>query len=104
MLILPQNSLTAEHLAVRLREVRASIAAAAKAAGRNEDCVTLLAVSKGRSAEAVRTLAQLGVENFGENYLQEAAPKLESLSGMELTWHYIGRVQANKTRAVAERF
>jgi pyridoxal phosphate enzyme (YggS family) len=64
----------------------------------------LLAVSKGRSATTVRILAQLGVENFGENYLQEAQPKLEALAGMELTWHYIGRLQANKTRAVAERF
>ncbi len=104
MLIVPQNSLTAEDLAARYRQVRASIAAAAKAAGRNEDCVTLLAVSKGRSASAVRMLARLGVENFGENYLQEALPKLEALAGLELTWHYIGRLQANKTRVVAEQF
>jgi pyridoxal phosphate enzyme (YggS family) len=104
MLIVPQNSLTTADLAARYREVRVSIAAAATAAGRNEDCVTLLAVSKGRSATAVRTLARLGVENFGENYLQEAEPKLEVLAGMELTWHYIGRLQANKTRNVAERF
>jgi len=84
--------------------VRASIAAAATAAGRNEDCVTLLAVSKGRSATAVRMLSRLGVENFGENYLQEAVPKLEALAGLDLIWHYIGRLQANKTRTVAERF
>src|ERR1700704_4120771 len=104
MLIVPQNSLTAEDLAVRCRQVRASIAAAATAAGRNEDCVTLLAVSKGRSATAVRMLSRLGVENFGENYLQEAVPKLEALADLELIWHYIGRLQANKTRTVAERF
>ncbi len=104
MLIAPQNSLTAEDLAARYRQVRASIAAAASAAGRNEDCVTLLAVSKGRNANAVRMLSQLGVENFGENYLQEAVPKLEALAGLELTWHYIGKLQANKTRTVAERF
>jgi hypothetical protein len=104
MLIVPQNSLTTEDLAARYREVRASIAAASAAAGRNEDCVTLLAVSKGRSATAVRTLARLGVEDFGENYLQEAEPKLEALADLELTWHYIGRLQANKTRGVAERF
>ncbi len=104
MLIGPQNSLATEDLAARYREVRASIAAAAKAAGRNEDCVTLLAVSKGRSASAVRTLAHLGVENFGENYLQEAQPKLDALAGMELSWHFIGHLQSNKTRAVAERF
>ena len=104
MLIVPQNSLTAEDLAARYLQVRASIAAAASAAGRNEDCVTLLAVSKGRSANTVRMLAHLGVDNFGENYLQEAVPKLEALAGLELIWHYIGRLQANKTRTVAERF
>jgi PLP dependent protein len=104
MLIGPQNSPAAGELAQRFRALRARIAAAAAAAGRNEDCVTLLAVSKGRSAAAVQALAQLGVENFGENYLQEALPKLAALAGMELTWHYIGRLQANKTRAVAERF
>ncbi len=84
--------------------MRARIGAAARAAGRNEDCVTLLAVSKGHGAEAVRALAQLGVEHFGESYLQEALPKLDALSGMELSWHFIGRLQANKTRTIAERF
>src|SRR3954447_17384050 len=104
MLIGPQNSSASEHLAARYREVRALIARAALASGRNEDCVTLLAVSKGRSVDEIQTLARLGVEHFGENYLQEAVPKLQGLAGMELTWHYIGRLQANKTRAVAERF
>jgi pyridoxal phosphate enzyme (YggS family) len=104
MLIGPQNSPPAAELARRYRALRARISAAASASGRNEDCVTLLAVSKGRSAAEVQALAQLGVENFGENYLQEALPKLTELAGMELTWHYIGRLQANKTRAIAERF
>ncbi len=88
----------------RLRAVRMRIAAAARAAGRNEDSVTLLAVSKGHDAAAVRALARLGVEHFGESYLQDAGPKLDALAGLELCWHYIGRLQANKTRAVAERF
>jgi PLP dependent protein len=104
MLIGPQNSPPAAELARRYRELRARIAATAAAAGRNEDCVTVLAVSKGRGAAAVQALAQLGVEHFGENYLQEALPKLGALAGLELTWHYIGRLQANKTRAIAERF
>ena len=104
MLIVPQNSSATEDLAARYREVRASITAAAAAAGRNEHCVTLLAVSKGRDVTAIRTLAQLGIEHFGENYLQEALPKLESLAGVQLNWHFIGRLQANKTRIVAERF
>ena len=104
MLIGPQNLAPADDLAARLREVCARMAAAARRAGRSEDCVTLLAVSKGHGAEAVRALAQLGVEHFGESYLQEAGPKLDALSGMELSWHFIGRLQANKTRAIAERF
>ncbi len=104
MLIGPQNSALADDLAVRLRALRARIAAAARAAGRDENCVTLLAVSKGHGAEAVRSLAQLGVEHFGESYLQEALPKLAALSGMELSWHFIGQLQANKTRTIAERF
>ena len=104
MLIRPQNSPMTDDPAARLRALRARVAAAALAAGRNADCVTLLAVSKGHSAAAALALAQQGVEHFGESYLQEAIPKLDALAGMELTWHFIGRMQANKTRAVAERF
>jgi PLP dependent protein len=104
MVIGPQNSLLADELAMRLAQVRARIGAAARSAGRTEDCITLLAVSKGRSCAAIRILAQLGVGNFAESYLQEALPKLEALAGLELIWHFIGRLQANKTRAVAERF
>ncbi|HVN98997.1 MAG TPA: YggS family pyridoxal phosphate-dependent enzyme [Steroidobacteraceae bacterium] len=88
----------------RLRAVRARIGQAARAAGRTEDSVTLLAVSKGHGATEVRALAQLGVEHFGESYVQEACPKLDALAGLELCWHFIGRLQANKTREVAERF
>ena len=104
MLILPQNSPKNPDLAARLRALRAQIAAAALAAGRNEDSVTLVAVCKGQSVDSVQALARLGVEHFGESYLQEALPRIEELRGMELTWHFIGRLQANKTRAVAEHF
>jgi len=104
MLIGPQNSAVADSFEARLRSVRARIAAAARAAGRTEDSVTLLAVSKGHGPDAVRALARSGVEHFGENYLQEAVPKLDALAGLELCWHFIGQLQANKTRAVAERF
>jgi len=104
MLIPPQNSPPVEALIANLQRVRARIAAAAAAAGRNEQQVTLVAVSKGQSAQRVHAAAQLGLEHFAENYLQEALPKLEQLAGMELTWHFIGRLQANKTRPVAERF
>src|SRR3954468_18292213 len=80
------------------------IAAAARAAGRSVDSVTLLAVSKGQSAAAIDSAARAGVEHFGENFLQESLPKIETLAGRELTWHFIGRLQANKTRPVAEQF
>jgi hypothetical protein len=104
MLILPQNSPMNADLSARLASVRAQIARAAQAAGRNEDSVTLIAVCKGQSVAAVQALARLGVEHCGESYLQEALPRMQQLAGAELTWHFIGRLQANKTRAVAGHF
>ena len=80
------------------------IAEACRAAGRSVDSVTLLAVSKGQSAAAIDAAASAGAEHFGENFLQESLPKIEALAGRELTWHFIGRLQANKTRPVAENF
>lgn len=104
MLILPQNSPSTDALAIGLHALRARIAAAARAAGRTEQQVTLVAVSKGQPAGRLRAAMQLGLEDFGENYLQEALPKLDALADCALTWHYIGRLQANKTRPIAERF
>lgn len=88
----------------RLGKVRDRMAAACEAAGRNVDCVTLLAVSKGHPAAEVQALSRLGVQDFGESYLQEALPKIAALRGLELTWHYIGQIQTNKTRLIAEQF
>jgi pyridoxal phosphate enzyme (YggS family) len=104
MLIVPQNSPMTSELATRLAQVCARIARAALASGRDEHSVTLIAVSKGQSAAAMRALAQLGTRHFGESYLQEALAHIQQLAGLELTWHFIGRLQANKTRAVAENF
>jgi PLP dependent protein len=98
MLIGPQN------LANNVRDVRARIAAAARLAGRNEDCITLLAVSKGQPAAAIEAAAALGLRQFGENYLQEAVAKIDALRSLGLEWHYIGQLQSNKTRTVAEQF
>jgi len=98
MLSRPQNCSES----VRVAQTR--IAEACRGAARSVDSVTLLAVSKGQSAAAIDAAAGAGVENFGENFLQEALPKIESLAGRELTWHFIGRLQANKTRQVAENF
>jgi PLP dependent protein len=98
MLRIPQN------LAPNIASVRARIRAAAERAGRSVDSVTLLAVSKTHSVDLIRGAAREGVEHFGESYLQEALPKIETLRGLELTWHFVGQVQGNKTRAVAEHF
>jgi pyridoxal phosphate enzyme (YggS family) len=84
--------------------VRTRIEKAARDAGRNPVDVRLLAVSKQQDASAIRSLAGLGQIEFGENYAQEALPKILELEGLELTWHFIGQLQANKTRAVAEHF
>lgn len=66
--------------------------------------VRLLAVSKMQSAEAVAALAGLGQRAFGENYLQEALPKIAALSALQLEWHLIGGLQSNKCREVAMAF
>jgi pyridoxal phosphate enzyme (YggS family) len=104
MLIGPQISPDVAALAARLSALRGAIAAAAAAAGRSEDSITLIAVSKGQAAESIRQAAGLGVRNVGESYLQEALPKRAQLAALALTWHFIGRLQANKTRAIAEQF
>jgi len=104
MLTPPQNSSPAETLATRLGRVRDAVDAAARAAGRAGQSVTLVAVSKGHGTAQIREAARLGVGHFGENYLQEALPKVETLGEAALTWHFLGRLQANKTRPVAERF
>lgn len=98
MLRVPQN------WPERLQVVRDRIRQAVAAAGRDVDSVTLLAVTKGHSAETIRAAAADGLEHFGESYLREALPKIETLRGLELTWHFIGQLQANKTRGVAEHF
>ena len=98
MLIGPQNS------AVFLAEIRLRIDRAAKAAGRDPASVTLIAVSKSQSAENIRSVATAGVTDFGENYLQEAKPKMDLLADLSVCWHFIGAIQSNKTRTIAERF
>ena len=80
------------------------MARAAARAGRSAQSVTLLAVTKAQPAEVVRAAADLGLDDFGESYLQEALEKLDALQDRPLTWHFVGRIQANKTRPIAERF
>jgi len=96
--------MTADHLPERYAETRTRIASAALRHGRAAGSVGLVAISKGHGAGAIRRLAGLGQRDFGENYLQEAAPKLAELADLDLTWHFTGQLQANKTRAIAEQF
>lgn len=89
-----------------LQAVNTRIAAACAAFGRDRADVRLVAVSKTWPAEAVREAAAAGQLDFGENYLQEALDKIAALSSMpaKLIWHFIGPLQSNKTRPVAEHF
>jgi pyridoxal phosphate enzyme (YggS family) len=98
MLIGPQN------LMVHVNHVRSRIVRAAEAAGRDPSGVTLVAVTKAQTAESIRLAATAGVTDFGESYLQEALPKMDLLAGLVVTWHFIGGIQSNKTRPIAERF
>jgi PLP dependent protein len=89
-----------------LQEVKRRIVRAAHAAGRSEQSVTLLAVSKTFDAAAVRLALAAGQRAFGENYVQEALAKIDALADQrtQLEWHLIGPLQSNKTRVVAEAF
>lgn len=91
-------------IADNVLSVSARIAAAARAAGRETTSVGLLAVSKTKPAEAVREAHAAGIADFGENYLQEALEKQAQLSDLPLSWHFIGPIQSNKTRPIAEHF
>jgi hypothetical protein len=111
MLMGPQN------LPERVREVRERVKKAALEAGRPVDSITLLGITKGQSAAALQSAAEWGIREFGESYLQEALDKMAAVAklraeaqppqetgGAELTWHFVGRLQSNKTRPVAEGF
>ena len=88
-------------LAANLEEVRARIAAAARAAGRDAATITLVAVTKTWPASDVRLLAELGVTDVGENRDQEAAPKHDACRDLSLRWHFVGQLQRNKAGSVA---
>ncbi len=91
-------------LAARYAQLIMRIRHAEQQAGRSAGSVQLLAVSKTVAAERLRYAALLGQQAFGENYLQEAVSKQASLSELDLQWHFIGPLQSNKSRAVAEKF
>jgi hypothetical protein len=85
-------------------EVQQRVGHAAQRSGRQRDAVRLVAVSKSQGADAIRAAASAGIRDIGENYLDEALPKIEALRGLALRWHFIGAIQSNKTRDIARHF
>lgn len=96
------NNLTTAELTQNYQTVLDRIKAATTAANRPQQSVQLLAVSKTKPLSAIETLAEAGQKAFGENYLQEALTKIEQRPDLE--WHFIGPIQSNKTRPIAEHF
>lgn len=88
----------------RLNKVRHRIANCAHSCGRPPADVRLVAVSKRHPASAIAELYAKGQRDFGENYLQEALEKQQTLTSLDIVWHFIGPIQSNKTRTIAENF
>jgi PLP dependent protein len=84
--------------------LRERLAAAALRAHRSPDAIRLVAVAKTHGIEAITRAAHAGVEDFGENYVNEALPKIAALRDLHLTWHFIGAIQSNKTADIARNF
>ncbi|MEO6081421.1 MAG: YggS family pyridoxal phosphate-dependent enzyme [Steroidobacteraceae bacterium] len=104
MLSNPQNSPPVGDFAARYRDVQQRIAKAAAAAGRDVRSITLLAVTKGQDVAGIRAALAAGLTQLGENYLDEALTKIAALQDTAAQWHFIGRLQANKTRLIAGTF
>jgi len=92
------------NLKLNLDNIRARIAGACNEAGRNPSEIRILAVSKKHSVERIKALHDLGQLSFGENYVQEALTKMAFFAGQNIQWHFIGPLQSNKTREVAQHF
>jgi len=91
-------------IADNLSALAERIDSAARAVGRDPASIQLLAVSKTKPASAIREINAAGVRDVGENYLQEALTKQGELRDLPLIWHFIGPIQSNKTKAIAEHF
>jgi pyridoxal phosphate enzyme (YggS family) len=91
-------------IADRLTEVRSRIAAAARSAGREPSSIRLFAVSKTSPVELIREAYDAGQRDFGENRVQEGLQKIETSADLEIRWHLLGHLQANKARKAAAAF
>jgi len=87
-----------------LQQIQTQISQLAQQYQRRADEIHLLAVSKTKPADAVAAVFAAGQRDFGENYLQDALKKIEALANLDINWHFIGALQSNKTRAIAENF
>ena len=88
----------------KFRKIQDLLAKAAADAGRSGDHIRLLAVSKRKPVEAILEAAAAGQRDFGENFVQEGLDKITNCGRDDLIWHFIGHLQSNKTRVVAENF
>jgi pyridoxal phosphate enzyme (YggS family) len=80
------------------------VARAAARANRSPNSVTIVAVAKQQPSASIVAAHRDGIVHFGESYVQEALPKIAALADLPITWHFVGRLQANKTRQIAEAF
>jgi pyridoxal phosphate enzyme (YggS family) len=87
-----------------LAQIIERVARAAERANRSPRSVTIVAIGKQQPAEALISAHRFGLQHFGESYVQEALPKIAALAHLPLTWHFVGKLQTNKTRQVAETF
>lgn len=94
----------AQILSDNIAKLLGRVRLAAEKSQRDPLDIRVLAVSKTRSAQAIRQAFELGQREFGENYLQEALDKMTQLRDLPIQWHFIGPIQSNKTRAIAEHF
>lgn len=87
-----------------LADIIERVARAAERANRDPNSVTIVAVAKQQPSSSIVAAARAGLKHFGESYVQEALPKIAALAELPVTWHFVGKLQANKTRQVAETF
>lgn len=88
----------------RVYQIQKLITTAAERYEQIPEKVKLLAVSKGQPSDAIQQAFRAGISDFGENYLQEAQPKIQALRSLAIHWHFIGPIQSNKTRGIAQDF
>ena len=93
-----------DSLESRIKLVKERVNAACIANGRSPNSVTLLAVSKTKPIEMLREAERLGLKQFGENYADEAKEKIQQRPALKGEWHFIGRIQSNKTKSIAQHF